>query len=419
MLSEYRTIYHLYSLHVPSDHDRMVSWAEYVKSLGCDAVHLGPVCSSFSHGYDIIDYSQIDRRIAGSTRQFTQLVSAFHQRGIKVIIDGVFDHVGREYPFISDVLSKGRTSRYASWFLGSWADGTFVPECWEGCEDLVRLNLRDKEVVSYLLEVIRLWVETWGIDAIRLDTAYCLEKEFLASLRRMIDERALGIQLFGEVIHGDYGYFCRQGGCHSVTNYELYKGLYSSLNDSNFFELAHSLQRQYGEGGLYNDLSLLSFVDNHDVSRIASRLKDQRDLYLIYILLYTLPGIPVLYYGSEIGLEGKKRHGTDEHLRPRLDVYQFSDQVWKHPLVNHIRRLIQLRRESEGLQSLSWELLYLDHTHLAYRRGELIVAINADDCPWLFEIKHRGGVNLLEKEEVPAGRSICIWPKWAVILESC
>lgn len=416
MLDDYRTIYHLYSLKVPNDLKRMERWAEYVKDLGCDAIHLGPVCSSSSHGYDIIDYLQVDRRIAEDDRGFCQIVSTFHDQGLKVIIDGVFDHVGREHPFLQDVICNGRTSRYASWFLGRWDEEIFIPECWEGCEDLIRLDLTNEQVISYLLGVLRSWVRTWGIDAIRLDTAYCLDRRFLARLRETIDSEVLDVKLFGEVIHGDYGSFCRQGGCHSVTNYELYKGLYSSLNDSNLYELAHSLQRQYGEGGLYDDLPLLTFVDNHDVSRIASSLKDPRDLYLIYILLFTLPGIPVLYYGSELGLQAEKRPGTDDPLRPALDVYDLSVKASEHPLLDHIRRLIHLRRRSESLCSLSWELVYLDRTHLAFRRGELLVAINADETPWELGSEHEGGVDLLSGDILPAGRTVPIWPKWAVIL---
>ncbi|MFY0574859.1 alpha-amylase family glycosyl hydrolase [Cystobacter fuscus] len=274
-----------------------------------NALYLGPVFESSSHGYDTADYSKVDRRL-GTNADLSRLVAAMRAAGIRVILDGVFHHVGRDFWAFRDVQVHGERSRYRDWFSGlqfgkrSPYGDAFSYDGWSGHYNLVKLNLQNAEVRAHLFGVVEQWISEFGIEGLRLDVAEVMDVSFLRDLAAFCRRLRPDFWLLGEAIHGDYRRLGNPETLDSVTNYECYKGLYSSLNDRNYFEIAYSLQRQFGENGIYRDLLLYNFVDNHDVNRIASTLKDPAHLLPLHLMLFTIPGVPSIYYGSEWGQEG-------------------------------------------------------------------------------------------------------------------
>ena len=247
---------------------KAADWAEHIAHLGCNAVYFSPIFESDSHGYDTRDFRKVDCRL-GTNADFAAVCETLHEHGIKVVLDGVFNHVGRGFWAFRDVQEKKWDSPYKDWFHisfegnSNYNDG-FWYEGWEGHYELVKLNLRNPDVVHHLFDCIRLWKEEFGIDGLRLDVAYCLDKDFLRQLRAFCDSFGSDFFLVGELLHGDYNQFVGDGLLHSCTNYECYKGLYSSMNSYNLFEITHSLLRQFGPENwtLYRGRHLLSFVDN-------------------------------------------------------------------------------------------------------------------------------------------------------------
>ena len=288
----------------------LFSWIDHLKKLGVTAIYIGPLFESTTHGYDTRDYKKVDRRL-GDNEDFKEFVKRSHEAGIRVVVDGVFNHTGREFFAFKDIQQNRERSLYCSWYKGvnfgwnsPYNDG-FGYEAWRNCFELVNLNLWEPAVKNYLYDVIRFWIHEFDIDGIRLDCADCLDFEFMKEMRRITAAEKEDFWLMGEVIHGDYARWANDDVLHSVTNYELHKGLYSGHNDHNYFEIAHTIRREFDENsGIYKGRKLYSFVDNHDVDRIASKLNDKRNLIPVYTLLYTLPGIPSIYYGSEWGIEG-------------------------------------------------------------------------------------------------------------------
>ena len=318
------------------------------QKLGADAVYLCPIFESDRHGYDTRDYRKIDCRL-GTNQDFAQVCEALHEHGIRVVLDGVFNHVGRGFWAFRDVQEKKWDSPYKDWFHisfdgnSNYNDG-FWYEGWEGHFELVKLNLRNPAVADYLLDTVKFWMEEFGIDGLRLDVAYCLDKDFLRHLRSFCDGLKPEFFLVGETLHGDYNQWVNDEMLHSCTNYECYKGLYSSFNSMNLFEIVHSLKRQFGpeQWTLYKGRHLLSFADNHDVTRVASILQNPEHLPLLYGVLFGMPGIPCLYYGSEWGAKGDKSQG-DDALRPCFDGPEWNG------LTDTLAAMVKARRESEAL----------------------------------------------------------------------
>lgn len=300
---------------------KLIDWIEHLKSMNITAVYLGPVFESYEHGYDTSDYRQIDHRL-GSNEDFQKVCEALHKAGIRIVLDGVFNHVGRSFWAFLDVKEHREQSRYCSWFSNLHFDENndqndgFSYDTWEGHTNLIKLNLKNPEVVDYLLDSVNMWIDEFQIDGLRLDAADVMDRDFFCRLKAFCKTKKADFWLMGEIIHGNYNVWANERMLDSVTNYECYKGLYSSHNDHNYFEIAHSLARQFAKGGIYEHLKLYNFVDNHDVNRLASMLKEQQDLFNVYTLLYTMPGIPSIYYGSEWAIKGTKQYGSDAQLRP-------------------------------------------------------------------------------------------------------
>ena len=398
-------IYQIYPLGLcgaPRDNDgvnahrilKLLDWVEHIRKTGADTLLLNPVFESDRHGYDTRDYRTVDCRL-GTNEDLKTVCDAFHQAGIRVMLDGVFNHVGRGFWAFRDVQQKKWESPYKDWFRLSF-DGNshyndgFWYEGWEGHYELVKLNLQNPEVVRHQFDAIRFWVEQFGIDGLRLDVAYCLSEDYLRQLRSFTNSLKPDFVLMGETLYGDYNRWMNDGMCHSVTNYECYKGLWSSFNSMNLFEIGHSLQRQFGpeQWTLYKGKHLLSFLDNHDVTRIASMLNDPHHLIPAYGLLFGMPGVPALYYGSEWGIQGRKDQG-DDALRPALEAPQWND------LTDAIAAMAKARKESPALCSGSFRNVVLTNRQIIFERcwenERVLVAVNADSVPYTAHFDARAG----------------------------
>lgn len=357
-------------------------WIPHMKELGINAVYFSPVFESDTHGYNTRDYRTIDCRL-GTNEDFKEVCRKLHDNGIKVVLDGVFNHVGRGFWAFQDVLKNRGHSPYLSWFninLGgnsNYNDGLWY-EGWEGNYDLVKLNLHNEEVVNYLLESVKFWVDEFGIDGLRLDVAYCLDEGFLRRLRSFTASLKEDFFLVGEMLHGDYNRLMNDSMLHSATNYECYKGLHSSFNSMNLFEIVHSLMRQFGPENwtLYKGKHLLSFVDNHDVTRVASILSNEKHLPLIYAIAFGMPGIPCVYYGSEWGEKAQKSQG-DPALRPSFEAPQWNE------LTDWITALAAAKKQSEALNYGTFRSVLLTNKQCIFERKSenerVLVAVNADE----------------------------------------
>ena len=364
---------------------KVKEWIPHIRGIGADAIYFSPVFESDTHGYNTRDFRKIDCRL-GSNEDFAEVCRSLHEAGIRVVLDGVFNHVGRGFWAFQDVLKNRENSPYLNWFhinLGgnsNYNDGLWY-EGWEGNYDLVKLNLKNEEVVNHILESVRFWVETFDIDGLRLDVAYLLDHDFVRRLRSFCDGLKKDFFLVGEILHGDYKTLVNNQMLHSCTNYECYKGLYSSFNSMNLFEINHSLLRQFGPEGwtLYKGLHLMTFVDNHDVSRVSSILTNEKHLPLIYALAFGMPGIPCIYYGSEWGAKGNKSDG-DPALRP-----SFEEPV-ENELTEFVGKLSAAKKGSKALNYGGFRSVVLTNKQCIFERaveGErVLVAINADSEPY-------------------------------------
>lgn len=361
---------------------KLEGWMDDLKKLGIDAILLNPVFESHTHGYDTIDYKKMDVRL-GTNEDLAQVVQSLHEHGIRVILDAVFNHVGRGFFAFQDVLMHRESSPYKDWFyINFWDNNNYDDHLsyqnWEGNNNLVKLNLQNPQVVDYIFDVVRFWKDSFQIDGLRLDVAYCLDRNFLKALHSYCKALDSDFFLLGETLHGDYNQWVNAEMLDSCTNYECYKGLYSSFNSANLFEILHSFHRQFGKDPwcLYRNKHLLCFVDNHDVVRIASQLQNKAHLPLIYTMLLTMPGIPCLYYGSEWGIEGEK-NWNDTALRPAVSQLEWN------ALTDHIHRLIEIHHSHSALHQTDYQQIYLTNTSCIYQMQDkdekLWICINIQD----------------------------------------
>lgn len=388
--------YHIYPLGLtgaPKENDygtpvhrlnTLLPWINHIKEIGCTALYIGPLFESVGHGYETTDYKKLDSRL-GTNEDLTNFVKACHEKGIRVIFDGVFNHTGRDFFAFKDIQKNREHSPYVNWYCNvnfggntEYNDG-FSYENWGGYNLLVKLNQRNPEVQNYICDVIRFWVSEFDIDGIRLDAADVLDFDFMRILRHTADEVKKDFWLMGEVIHGDYSRWVNGQTLHSVTNYALHKALYSGHNDHNYFEIAHTVKYLQNMG----DLDLYNFVDNHDVERIHTKLQNKAHFAPVHVLLYTLPGVPSIYYGSEFGIDGKKEKFSDASLRPALDLNDYADAATKNPCTALIAALGKVRQGTPALSYGSYAELALTNRQFAFARDlegiRVIVTVNNDD----------------------------------------
>ena len=439
------TFYHIYPLGLSGAPQRndfqtvhrieaLYPWLDHMQHLGMDSLYLGPIFQSGSHGYDTIDYYQIDNRL-GDNDSFARFAEEMHKRGLRLVLDAVFNHVGRDFWAFKDVQAHGEGSAYKDWFHIQRFGGQsplgdpFEYEGWQGHYGLVKLNLSHPHVRAHIFDAVGMWMDKFGIDGLRLDAADCIDFDFLRALHQFSKSRRSDFWLMGEVIHGDYRQWANPETLDSTTNYECYKGLWSSLVDKNYFEIAYAFNRQFGDQGMYKDLLLYNFVDNHDVDRVASKFSNKALLYPLYILLFTMPGIPSIYYGSEFGLDAKKEPYSDTPLRPALDLRTIENNALQPELPGVIQRLSALRKQSPAILSGNYKEVLVSANQLAFLRqsgdDNVLVVLNSADqaaevhlerLPW------QGGrlqdlLNPGETFQIVDGHlSVTIPPTWGRIL---
>ncbi|PKM67691.1 MAG: alpha-amylase [Firmicutes bacterium HGW-Firmicutes-2] len=385
---------------------------------------LGPIFESETHGYDTVDYAQIDKRL-GTRQDMVDLSTACHKAGIHIILDCVFNHVSRSHFAFRDLLENKEQSAYKAWFVNvdfsrqSTYGDVFSYASWDGHEHLVKLNLDYEPVRKYLIETALSWKKTYNIDGLRMDAADVMSLDFLKQLSGSMKALDPDFCMIGEVVHGDYNLWLNEGGMDHVTNYELYKGLYSSLNDKNYYEVAYALKRQFGKGGIYPAKGLYNFADNHDVNRVSDILINRGHLYPLYIMLYTIPGLPSIYYGSEYGIMGKKNQISDVNLRPTwAQVIHEKDE----DVIRVIESLSLIRHQNKTLYQGSYEEFHLTHETIGYKRacdGEaLYVIINAKtERTWIEEDELMGTYwDALSHEMVECHGGVWVNGLWGRIL---
>jgi cyclomaltodextrinase len=391
---------------------KVTDWIGQIQNTGANAVYFCPVFSSDSHGYDTRDFQKIDCRL-GENADFAKVCQKLHAAGIRIVLDGVFNHVGRGFLAFQDVLKNREASPYCGWFAGlnfnsdnGYHDGLSY-EGWEGHYELVKLNLNNDEVVQHIFKSIEGWVNEFDIDGLRLDVAYSLPLGFLKGLRQFCNTLKADFYLVGEMLHGDYSQLMNDTMLHSVTNYQAYKGMWSSFNDLNMFEINYTLEQHFCQK--YIGCHPFNFVDNHDVNRIAGILLNPEHLPLIYALLFAIPGIPCIYYGSEWGATGRKEEG-DAALRPSFDLAENND------LTAFIANCASLFKQETPLRYGTFKKLLLTNRQYiferAYKGERILAAINAESIPFTaqFDLGADSGVNLLNGKEESFHNGISLPP---------
>ena len=378
---------------------KVMDYIPHLKDMGITAVYFGPLWESGTHGYDTHDYYNLDRRL-GDNADFKKVCDALHKEGIRIVLDGVFNHIGRGHVAFEEVKANRENTPYKDWISGinfggnNWHNDGFCYDTWAGAEELVKLNLYNPEVRKHLLDAIEMWIDEFDIDGLRLDAADCIQKDFFKELRYFVKTKKNDFWLMGEIIHGDYNMWANDEMLDTVTNYECWKGIYSSHNDKSYFEITSAMKRQWGQGGIYQRTHLYNFIDNHDVNRIYSLLRDKENIYPVYTLLFTMPGIPSIYYGSEWAVEGEKNKGDvgDYPLRPEIVPSEMKDL--EPSLIKHIKTLSEIKRQNPCLSYGVYEEVQVRHETLVFARSFndefMLTALNCTEKEMPLEFDYRG-----------------------------
>lgn len=435
-------LYHVFPLgllHNPNDnHYRSIRslelWIPHWKRLHVDTVLLGPVFESLTHGYDGVNWRRVDPRI-GTWEDLRYLVSQLHEHGIKVVLDAVWNHTSRKHFAYRDLQQHGVQSTYADWYrhvrwdTPNLCGDSFTVDSWAGFQELPQLNLSSPAVQREIMDVAALWIEDLDIDGVRLDAADVMDRGFLKRLSDFCRQMKAGFWMLGEVVFEDPRLWLLEAGLDSVTGYEIYKSLWSSFNDNNFFEIAHALKRLFDDKvGICRGQLLQLFNENHDVSRILSTLKDPSDWYPLHFLFYALPGIPSLYYGEEWGFSAVKGNKEDSNLRPPIEQVPPHDLPEPH-FFGTLEHLSGLRLSQKALLEGGYKEIEVASRRLAFKRthasGDLVVLINGEKDPstfsWNESDPNKVLVDITNPAEAPYpvknGKvTVTVDPNWGKIL---
>ena len=415
--------------------ERLRDWIPAMERVGANALYLGPVFESERHGYDTVDHGRVDARL-GSNADLAAFSRTLREQGISLVLDAVFNHVGRSHPLVRDVAENGPASPHASWIAdydpnGSRGGLPFGYRGWAGNDDLVQLDTGHAPVREFLIGIALDWIGAYGIAGLRLDAADCLDRGFLRELGRRCRERVPDFFLIGEALDGITYASLLADGLDSATDFEACKALWSSYNDRNFHEIAWTLERLFGEQGLCRDAPLYSFADNHDVDRVASLVRDPAGLYPLYGLLFAMPGVPSVYYGSEWGTVGRKVAGDDRPLRPALDPGREAEHAPQPDLAMAISRFAKARRASRAVREGDCRLLKVESEGISLlrRAGSDLALVSVNASPRAMAtalptegISGRVLVDLLDpgyRLRVPSSGSVAVdvpphWLRWLV-----
>ena len=380
---------------------QLAGWLDYAVELGCSGLLLGPIFAAETHGYDTIDHFTVDPRL-GDQADFDHLVAAAGRRGLRLVLDGVFNHVGRSFPTFQAALADGPGSPAARWFRRDKESGDF--EAFEGHHQLVALDHEEPEVLGYVVRAMTHWLDR-GAAGWRLDAAYAVPPAFWAKALPRVRAAHPDAWFVGEVIHGDYAAYATASGLDSVTQYELWKAIWSSLNDGNFFELAWALDRH---NEMLDAVTPQTFVGNHDVTRLASQLNDGRHIGHALAVLFTVGGIPSVYYGDEQAFRGVKenRAGGDDEIRPAFPASpaELAPDGW--PTYRLHQRLIGFRRRHPWLARARTTTQHLTNEAVAFRSAadgaEIVVLLNAGDSEFRFPVD-LGGLEVAQTPDPGMG----------------
>ena len=376
-----------------------------LKRLGVGAVLFNPLFESERHGYDTVE--------------FKELVEALHDNGIRVVLDGVFHHTRRKFAPFEEVKRLREGTPYRFWFHldfrgnSPYNDG-FGYQNWEGHAELVKLRLENEDLQRYLMDAVRFWIDEFGIDGLRLDVAYSLPAWFMEMLRRVVREKREDFFLMGETIHlQNFLRYLTPACLDSATDYECFHGMVSAFNSRNLFEIEHSMTRLFADlpWAIAKGKNLFNFADNHDVARAATALRERRNLKGLYTLLFTMPGIPCVYYGSEHGAEGNKGN-NDRDLRPPVETIGRDEDLFAH-----LARLARIRSSSRALAY--GRKIALGNLYLAVARegeGRVITAINIDGAPCTLNVGTGEGRDLLTGETLSLS-ALTLPPYSAFVIE--
>ena len=370
-------------------------WLDYAVELGCNGLLLGPIFAAETHGYDTIDHFRIDPRL-GDEGDFDALVAAADARGLRLVLDGVFNHVGRSFAPFQAALHGGAQTPAARWFKRT-AGGDYA--VFEGHGQLVELDHDEPAVLGYVIEVMSHWLGR-GAGGWRLDAAYAVPPGFWAKALPAVRESFPDAWFLGEMIHGDYAAYANEAGLDSITQYEVWKAIWSSLNDRNFFELDHALGRH--NAFLDGELAQ-TFVGNHDVTRLATQLTDDRHFGHALAVLMCIGGVPSVYYGDEQGFRGLKEHreGGDDEIRPAFPAApsELAPEGWRYYRLH--QRLIGFRRRHPWLVRARTAAEQLTDSAMALRVSgrepgqRVLLLLNVGDGPVEFAVDS-GGLTVAE-----------------------
>lgn len=341
---------------------RLLNWLDYAIELGASGLLLGPVFASTSHGYDTVDYLSVDPRL-GDDADLDELIRAAHERGLRVVLDGVFNHVAWEHPLVQQAIAEGPQSVAARSFHIDYTDTEHpMPAVFEGHPGMIELNHEAPEVADLVSAVMRHWLAR-GVDGWRLDAAYAVPLAFWERVLPGVRADFPDAWFVGEVIHGDYPAFV-DAGMDSVTQYELWQAIWSSIKNANGFELDWTLKRH---NELLERFVPQTFIGNHDVTRIASQV-GQAGAALAAVILFTVGGIPSIWSGDEQGFTGVKtdRVGGDDEVRPAFPDHPDELATVGAWMLRLYQDLIGIRRRHRWLTRASTRVVELTNERIRY-----------------------------------------------------
>lgn len=351
----------------------------HFQQLNIGAIYFGPVFESCTHGYDSINYTQIDRRL-GTSQLLHEIIDELHQQKIKVIFDAVFNHTSRLFPAFIDLKNNQTRSPYQSWYKKInfrentvWQDG-FSYQYYQDCVELPEINLSNPEVQRFFLSIIQYWFSQFKIDGLRLDVAYLLPPDFLNKIKKLSTDLNPDSILIGETITPQQISLVDDQLIHTATNFPLYQHIHQSFTQNDFWQLKNIFRQQ-------KNIPLFNFLNNHDTSRIFSQLEDQQHLQSAFVILLTHPGQPCLYYGDEFLLDGLKQSKHDQQVRSKMPNHQHlnTDQL------NHsqfISKLIKIRQRNHFISKGQIRIIHCHHQSISYliqnENKYLYIVINAN-----------------------------------------
>lgn len=346
-------------------------WIPHLKKMGVTALYLNSIFESMEYGYDISDLKIVDKRL-GNNKTFKNLCDELHKNDMKIIIDAIFNYVGRDFWAFKDVQKNGVASKYCGWFqnLNFGKKSPYGDEfCYEGIDgrfNLVKLNLRNPNLINYLFEIMEFWINEFDIDGIKFDSAEFMDFDFFKRARKHCKKIKPDFWLLGDISQGDYKRWVNSEMLDSATNYELCNAIYNTFNEENFHILNHLVNKQYGNLGLYKGMNLFNFADNHVLNKIMSSIKNENHVLNIYTILYTIVGVPSIYYGSEFSLKGEKINNFYEELRPCLELEELDFK--KSEIYNHLKELGKIYKEYVSLRKGSYQTVLVEKSYWIYKK---------------------------------------------------